>query len=79
MLKSGLKHLSTWNYFSDFYLEIGYKHIDTARRYGVEQFIGKAVKDSGIDRSELFLSTKLWPNEYGQGKAKKGKINFTEK
>ena len=66
-------------YFFYLYLEVGYKHIDTARRYGVEQFIGKAIKDSGIDRSELFLSTKLWPNEYGQGSAKKGKINFTEK
>ena len=51
-------------------LEVGYRHIDTARRYGVEQYLGKAIQDSGIDRSDFFLSTKLWPQDYGKGSTK---------
>ncbi len=41
-------------------LKCGYKHIDTAAVYGNEESIGKAIKDSGIDRKELFITTKLW-------------------
>lgn len=40
-------------------LEAGYRHIDTAFAYGNEQSVGKAIKDSGIDRKELFIVTKL--------------------
>lgn len=40
-------------------LEIGYRHIDTAQMYGNEAEVGKAIADSGIDRSEIFLTTKL--------------------
>ena len=56
-------------YFGVF-LEVGYRHIDTARRYGVEKYLGQAIEDSGIERSELFLSTKLWPQDYGKGSSK---------
>lgn len=41
-------------------LEAGYRHIDTAAVYGNEDSVGKAIKDSGIAREELFVTTKLW-------------------
>lgn len=40
-------------------LEIGYRHIDTAQMYGNEAEVGKAISESGIPRSEIFLTTKL--------------------
>ncbi|KAI8083380.1 NADP-dependent oxidoreductase domain-containing protein [Gilbertella persicaria] len=41
-------------------LKTGYKHIDAAFIYGNEKEVGKAIKDSGIPRNELFITTKLW-------------------
>lgn len=41
-------------------LECGHRHIDTAAIYGNEESVGKALKDSGLDRSEVFITTKLW-------------------
>ncbi|MDR2977476.1 MAG: aldo/keto reductase [Streptococcaceae bacterium] len=41
-------------------LEAGYRHIDTAAVYGNEDSVGQAIKDSGIARDELFVTTKLW-------------------
>ncbi|PCR99806.1 aldo/keto reductase [Lactococcus fujiensis] len=41
-------------------LETGYRHIDTAAIYGNEESVGRAIKDSGIDRADLFVTTKLW-------------------
>jgi len=43
-------------------LKSGYRHIDTAWIYGNEKGVGKAIKESGIPRSELFITTKLWNN-----------------
>lgn len=40
-------------------LKAGYRHIDTAQGYGNEEVVGKAIKDSGIPREEIFLTTKL--------------------
>jgi 2,5-diketo-D-gluconate reductase A len=40
-------------------LEVGYRHIDTAEMYGNEQGVGEAVRDSGLDRSEVFVTSKL--------------------
>ena len=40
-------------------LKYGYRHIDTAYAYGNEESVGLAIKDSGIDRSEVFITTKL--------------------
>ena len=37
----------------------GYRHIDTAKAYGNEKSVGKAIKDSGIPREEIFVTTKL--------------------
>jgi diketogulonate reductase-like aldo/keto reductase len=42
-----------------FALKTGYIHIDTARVYGNEEVVGKAIKDSGIDRRSIFVTTKL--------------------
>jgi len=47
-------------------LEIGYRHIDTAQAYDNEAEVGKAIAASGISRKELWLTTKLWREEYGR-------------
>ena len=40
-------------------LEVGYRHIDTATMYGNEAAVGRAVRDSGLPRDEIFVTTKL--------------------
>ncbi|MBO6240963.1 MAG: aldo/keto reductase [Butyrivibrio sp.] len=45
-------------------LKMGYRLIDTANAYVNERAVGRGMKDSGINREEIFLSTKLWPSEY---------------
>ena len=49
-------------------LKMGVRHIDTAHAYQNERSVGKAVRDSGIPREEIWITTKLWPSEYGEGK-----------
>lgn len=49
----------------------GVNHIDTAKRYGCEEMLGKAIRESGIPRSHLWLTNKLWPGDYGYEAAKK--------
>ncbi|WP_165044396.1 aldo/keto reductase [Dysgonomonas sp. ZJ709] len=49
-------------------LSVGYRHIDTAMIYGNEEAVGKAIKDSGIPRQEIFLTTKLWNDDQRSGK-----------
>jgi len=46
-------------------LDVGYTHIDTAYIYGNEKGVGTAIKQSGIPRSELFITTKLWNETRG--------------
>ena len=46
-------------------LDAGYRHIDTAAAYGNERQVGEAVQGSGLDRSEIFLETKIWISDYG--------------
>ncbi|MCH4543549.1 2,5-diketo-D-gluconic acid reductase [Ochrobactrum sp. POC9] len=46
-------------------LKAGYRHIDTAAIYGNEEGVGKAIKGSGIERGDIFLTTKLWNSEQG--------------
>ncbi|MGZ8488980.1 MAG: aldo/keto reductase [Candidatus Binatia bacterium] len=46
-------------------LDAGYRHIDTAAFYGNEESVGKAVRDSGIPRGEIYLTTKLWNSDHG--------------
>ncbi|DBA05449.1 TPA: hypothetical protein N0F65_007611 [Lagenidium giganteum] len=50
-------------------LKLGYRHIDTAQCYQNEDDVGRAVKDSGIPRSEVFITTKLWLSNWGYEKA----------
>ncbi len=52
-------------------LDAGIRHIDTAVAYFNEEEVGKAVKDSGIPREEIFVTSKLWLQDYGYDKAKK--------
>lgn len=49
-------------------LAAGYTHIDTAAIYGNEKSVGRAIKDSNIDRNTLFITTKLWNTERGYDK-----------
>lgn len=53
-------------------LKAGYRHIDTAAGYMNESDVGKAVKDSGVPREEIFITSKLWLQDYGYENAKKG-------
>lgn len=46
-------------------LEAGYRHIDTASAYGNEVSVGKAIAESGLDRGEIFVTTKLWNDVRG--------------
>ncbi len=47
-------------------LEIGYRHIDTATGYGNEQLVGAALRDSGLGRDEVFVTTKCPPENAGR-------------
>ena len=51
--------------------EAGYRHIDTAAYYGNEEAVGKAIQDSGLDREEIFVTTKLWNDDHGYNNALK--------
>ncbi|CZQ91415.1 aldo/keto reductase [Trichococcus ilyis] len=51
--------------------KLGYRHIDTAHAYQNERGVGQAVKESGIPRAEIWITTKLWPSEYGEGLTEK--------
>lgn len=46
-------------------LDAGYRLIDTANAYRNERAVGRAIRASGVDREEIFLTTKLWPGDYG--------------
>ena len=48
-------------------LAIGYRHIDTAQMYENEREVGTAIRTSGIDRREIFLTTKVWPDRFRDG------------
>lgn len=48
-------------------LELGYRHIDTAEGYRNEEFVGAAIAESGIPRSQIFLTTKVAPESYAPG------------
>ena len=52
-------------------LNAGYRHIDTAKAYGNEDSVGEAIQKSGINRHELFITTKLWNADHGYDKTKK--------
>ena len=51
--------------------KLGYRHIDTAHVYGNEKGVGAAIKKSGIPRDQIFLTSKIWHNECGEGVTEK--------
>ncbi len=53
-------------------LRVGYRHIDTAAAYFNEAEVGKAIQDSGIPREEIFVTSKLWLQDYGYEAARRG-------
>ncbi|MDB8860052.1 aldo/keto reductase [Pediococcus acidilactici] len=52
-------------------LAAGYRHVDTAVAYFNEQEVGRAIKDSGIPREQIWVTSKLWLQDYGYESAKK--------
>ncbi|HAQ19530.1 MAG TPA: 2,5-diketo-D-gluconic acid reductase [Prolixibacteraceae bacterium] len=52
-------------------ISVGYRLIDTAKVYGNEEFVGAGIKQSGIKREELFITSKLWVDDSGYENAKK--------
>jgi 2,5-diketo-D-gluconate reductase A len=50
-------------------LAVGYRHLDTATMYGNEDEIGQALADSGVDRADVFLTTKIRPSDLGNERA----------
>ena len=52
-------------------LEAGYRHIDTAKIYGNEKEVGEAIRNFGIKREEVFITTKLWNDDHGYESALK--------
>ncbi|MBV9604419.1 MAG: aldo/keto reductase [Solirubrobacterales bacterium] len=46
-------------------LELGYRHIDTAQAYGNEESVGRALRESGVPREDLFITTKFYPRRRG--------------
>lgn len=48
-------------------LELGYRHIDTARAYGNERDVGRAIADAGVPREQLWLTTKVWRDDAAAG------------
>jgi diketogulonate reductase-like aldo/keto reductase len=53
-------------------LSAGYRHIDTAAAYGNEKQVGEALVSSAVDRSEVFVETKLWISDYSYGETLHG-------
>lgn len=60
-------------------LNSGYRHIDTAAAYGNEESVGEGIKASGINRHDLFITTKLWNSDHGYESAKKAIDTSLEK
>ena len=48
-------------------LEVGYRHLDTAQSYFNEEQVGEAIAASPVEREDIFLTTKVWIEHYGQG------------
>ncbi|XP_056246628.1 glyoxal reductase isoform X1 [Seriola aureovittata] len=69
----GTSHYGGYSHDSIMYAltECGVRHIDTAKRYSCEEKLGKAIRESGVVRSDLWLTNKLWPGDYTYKAAKK--------
>jgi diketogulonate reductase-like aldo/keto reductase len=63
----------------EYALEVGYRHIDTARMYGNEREVGTAVRNSGLPRGELFVTTKIWPDDFRGGELQRAAADSVER
>lgn len=45
-------------------ISVGYRHFDTANHYENEKYVGQGIRNSGIDRSEVFVVSKIWPTSF---------------
>ncbi|NMN02611.1 aldo/keto reductase [Bifidobacterium panos] len=60
-------------------LEVGYRSLDTAQSYFNEEQVGSAIEKSGIDRKEIFLTSKVWIEHFGYEECKKSVLESMEK
>ena len=60
-------------------LSVGYRHIDTAQSYFNEEEVGNAIKNSGIPREEIFITTKVWIEHYGYEECRKSVLESMRK
>ena len=60
-------------------LKVGYRAIDTAQSYFNEEQVGAAIEKSGLDRKDIFLTTKVWVEHYGYEEAKKSVLESMQK
>ncbi|XP_078500752.1 putative oxidoreductase ZK1290.5 isoform X2 [Lissotriton helveticus] len=70
MLGLGTSHQGGYSHEAVVYAlqKCGIRHIDTAKRYGCESHIKEAIRESGVPRKDLWITTKLWPGDYGYEK-----------
>lgn len=52
-------------------IHCGYRYLDTASFYGTEQYVGQAIRETEVPRSDCFIASKLWKDEMGYDNAKK--------
>ncbi|XP_037999642.1 uncharacterized oxidoreductase ZK1290.5-like [Motacilla alba alba] len=57
----------------------GIRHIDTAKRYGCEPLLQRAIRESGVKREDLWITTKLWHSDYGYENTKKACLESCER
>ncbi len=70
----------------EYALSAGYRHVDTAEFYGNEDVVGNAIKNSGVSRKDIFITTKVWPSNFSkqsfipsvQGSLKKLKVAYVD-
>jgi diketogulonate reductase-like aldo/keto reductase len=55
-------------------LELGYRHIDTAQAYGNEESVGRALRDSGVPREDVFITTKFYPGNDDPAREAEGSL-----
>ncbi|XP_061423458.1 uncharacterized oxidoreductase ZK1290.5-like isoform X3 [Lethenteron reissneri] len=72
MLGLGTSHWGGYSHAAVLYAlgTCGVRHVDTARRYGCEERVGAALRESGVPRASVWLTSKLWPGDMGHAAAR---------
>ena len=60
-------------------LDVGYRSIDTAQSYFNEEEVGSAIEKSGIDRKDIFLTSKVWIEHFGYEECKKSVLESMDR